>query len=213
MDDYRKGEAVKILKYLKSIGIEEVILREDRKTIYERFVKQIMECKKCPLHKYRLNPVPGSGPINARLMIIGEAPGEKEDRQGLPFVGPSGQKLTLWLKEVGINRENVYITNVVKCRPPHNREPTPEEERACRPYLEFQIDFIKPEVILLLGNVALGFITGERKGITKVRGVPFRYKGITILPTFHPSYILSNPQKEDIVKKDFQTLKEICYGD
>jgi len=81
MDDYRKGEAVKILKYLKAIGIEEVILREDRKTIYERFVKQIMECKKCPLHKYRLNPVPGSGPINARLMIIGEAPGEKEDRQ------------------------------------------------------------------------------------------------------------------------------------
>lgn len=204
--------AIATLKYLKELGFEEIILRTDKITQYKKFVQDVKECKRCELHKNRLNAVPGSGSIYSRLVIIGEAPGEKEDKIGIPFVGPSGQKLNTYLKEIGLKREDVYITNVVKCRPPHNREPTIEEVSICREFLDFEIQFLKPEIILLLGNIALEYITGERKGIMKRRGNVFSYKNMIVLPTYHPSFILSNPFKEEEIKRDFQILKEIYYA-
>lgn len=212
MEANRKRRAIDYLEYLNALGFDQIILREDEISRYRKLIQEIKRCKKCPLYRNRRNPVPGAGPINARLMIIGEAPGEKEDLIGLPFVGPSGQKLTLWLKEIGISRDDVYITNIVKCRPPHNREPTIEEEMACRPYLERQLEMIRPEIMLLLGNVALGAIKGSRGGITKLRGKIFDYGDIKVLPTFHPSYILSNPNKENLIREDFAVLKGLYYG-
>lgn len=206
------NQAILYLNYLNTLGIEDVIFRTDRISLYRDFLRRVNECKSCELYKGRLNAVPGAGSIYSKLMIIGEAPGEKEDNLGLPFVGPSGQKLNTWLKEIDIQRENVYITNVVKCRPPHNREPTIEEVSLCRKYLDFQVEFIKPTIILLLGNIALEYITGERKGIMKRRGNVFTYKNIFILPTYHPSFILSNPHKEEEIRMDFKKLKELYYG-
>ncbi len=205
------NQAILYLNYLKTIGMEEIILRTDKISLYKDLIRKINECKDCELYKGRLNAVPGSGSIFSKLMVIGEAPGEKEDNVGLPFVGPSGQKLTLWLKEIGIQREDIYITNVVKCRPPHNREPTIEEVSKCRKFLDFQVEFIKPTIILLLGNIALEYFTGERKGIMKRRGIVFSYKNILVLPTYHPSFILSNPDREEEVKTDFKKLKELYY--
>lgn len=205
------NQAILYLNYLKTIGMEEIILRTDKISLYKDLIRKINECKDCELYKGRLNAVAGSGSIFSKLMIIGEAPGEKEDNVGLPFVGPSGQKLTLWLKEIGIQREDIYITNVVKCRPPHNREPSIEEVSKCRKFLDFQVEFIKPTIILLLGNIALEYFTGERKGIMKRRGVVFSYKNILVLPTYHPSFILSNPNREEEVKADFKKLKELYY--
>lgn len=205
------NQAVLYLNYLKTLGIDDIILRTDKISLYRGLIKKINECKDCELYKGRLNAVPGAGSIFSKLMIIGEAPGEKEDNVGLPFVGPSGQKLTSWLKEIGIQREDIYITNVVKCRPPHNREPTIEEVTSCRKFLDFQVEFIKPNIILILGNIALEYITGERKGIMKRRGSVFNYRNILVLPTYHPSFILSNPYKEEEIRMDFQRLKELYF--
>ncbi|MFZ4514703.1 MAG: uracil-DNA glycosylase [Acidimicrobiia bacterium] len=148
-------------------------------------------CTACPLATSRTNVVFGSGAIDASVMFVGEGPGEREDLSGEPFVGRAGKLLTSLIEEVGLTRESVYIANVVKCRPPSNRNPRPEEIAACRPYLETQIAMIRPKVIVTLGNFATKLLLDTDTGITKLRGQVFPYQpGTVIIPTLHPAAVL-----------------------
>lgn len=178
-------------------------------------VKQHAEgCQLCRLKDSRTRVVFGEGSLTAELMFIGEAPGEVEDAQGRPFVGPAGQKLTEILASVGIKREEVYISNVVKCRPPQNRTPLKDEMETCFPYLEAQIKHIEPKIIITLGNVPTQLLLGTSEGINNLRGKFFTWKdNIEIFPMFHPSYLLRNPSKEKgspkyLTWQDIQTVKE-----
>jgi DNA polymerase len=144
----------------------------------------------CPLAATRANVVFGEGDRRSRLMFIGEGPGENEDETGRPFVGRAGQLLTKILSSVGIDRKDVYITNVVKCRPPGNRTPLPEEEATCDRYLQTQILLIKPAILVLLGSTPTKWVLKTTEGITKLRGRWFDWRGIQVMPMFHPSYLL-----------------------
>jgi uracil-DNA glycosylase len=180
-----------------------------KESLMRMLESEILECKKCPLHLRRTNAVPGTGNYNAKLMIIGEGPGRDEDIQGKPFVGKAGKLLTQLLSEIGISREEVYITNVVKCRPPDNRVPEESEIEACRDYLRRQIEIINPKIILLLGSTALKAVIGE-KSITKVRGEEIEIDGIIYLPTFHPAAVLRDESnKLPQIREDFRKLKEL----
>jgi len=159
--------------------------------------ERALSCTGCPLSKTRTHVVFGEGDPNASLIFIGEGPGEVEDSTGRPFVGPAGQKLDEVLASVGIDRDQVYITNVVKCRPPGNRVPTRTEMEACSPYLEAQIALINPGLIVTLGNTATQWLLPSAPGITKSRGTFFKWRGgILLLPMFHPSYLLRYPSRE-----------------
>jgi DNA polymerase len=151
-------------------------------------------CRRCKLCASRSTVVFGSGNPSARIMVIGEGPGEEEDRQGKPFVGRAGQLLTRMLASVGLDRErDCYIANVVKCRPERNRNPEPDEVAACSPFLMAQIDTIQPLVILALGNFAAQTLLGTREGISKLRGTCYAYRSTVLVPTFHPAFLLRNP--------------------
>jgi uracil-DNA glycosylase len=155
-------------------------------------------CQRCGLGATRLNPVVGRGAINATVMIVGEGPGQNEDEQGLPFVGRSGQLLEKILASVELSvAKEVYICNVVRCRPPDNRVPTPEEIAACKPYLLEQIRIIDPKIILLTGATALKALTGHKGAISKVRGEWIEWEGRLCMPIFHPAYLLRNSSKEE----------------
>lgn len=148
-------------------------------------------CTACRLAEGRNSVVFGMGDSSARLMFVGEGPGAEEDRQGLPFVGRSGQLLDrLILEELGITREHCYIANVVKCRPPGNRDPLPDEIEQCNPFLERQLDLIDPAVVVTLGNFATRTLLGTTKGVTQMRGRSYPYRGGHLVPTFHPSAAL-----------------------
>ena len=160
-------------------------------------------CTNCNLYQNRTQIVFGNGAPQANLMIIGEAPGEQEDDQGLPFVGKSGKFLTMLLKNQGIDRKkDVYIANTIKCRPPKNRTPSASEITACQPFLEAQVHLVKPKIILLLGSSALKSVLNEKKPISKVRGMWYKRNvgymkvPLMIMPLFHPAYLLRNPSKE-----------------
>lgn len=176
-----------------------------------------MYCKKCLLHKERTCAVPGAGHRYASLMIVGEGPGEEEDKQGLPFVGRSGQLLTETLGRIGLSREEVFITNVVKCRPPKNRDPLPAEMASCLPYLERQVSLIRPKLIVALGRVAASHILDRQIKITKEHGnleaVPFN-EDILVSIVYHPSYVLRNRNTQ--IEKDFYNdlleARKIAYG-
>jgi len=166
-------------------------------------------CTKCSLHQKRTKTVPGQGNSSPEILFIGEGPGEDEDRQGLAFVGRAGQLLTRLIVRMGFTRDEVFIANIVKCRPPNNRKPLPEEINACRPYLEEQIYVLKPKVIILLGASALeGLIPSELPGrtISKVRGKWLEYQNIPTMPTFHPSYLLRNQSAMWDVWNDMQLV-------
>lgn len=151
-------------------------------------------CTACPLSRGRTQVVFGEGNLDAQLMIVGEGPGEDEDKSGRPFVGRAGQLLDKILESAGIVRSDIYITNIVKCRPPGNRNPTPEEEKTCSPkWLLPQIDLIRPQIIAPLGSVAAQFFLGKEVPITRLRGHWSEWNGIKIFPMFHPAYLLRNP--------------------
>jgi len=163
------------------------------------------ECTLCGLHKTRNKSVFGDGNRSAELMFIGEGPGRDEDEQGLPFVGKAGQLLTMMINGMQFTREEVYIANIVKCRPPENRNPTDEEAGKCLPYLSRQIDIVRPKVIVLLGAVPLKYLLGLT-GITKIRGTWHEYRGIKVMPTLHPAYLLRYPS----AKRDaWEDLKKV----
>ncbi|MCD9625510.1 uracil-DNA glycosylase [Rhabdothermincola salaria] len=148
-------------------------------------------CTRCPLAETRTNVVFGTGDPVTDLMFIGEGPGAQEDEQGLPFVGRSGQLLDrLVLEELGLTRDRVYIANVVKCRPPNNRDPVPDEIAACRPYLESQLELIAPKVVVTLGKFAGQLLLASKEGITRLRGRSYPYGGAVLVPTVHPAYVL-----------------------
>ncbi|MGE5190312.1 MAG: uracil-DNA glycosylase [Gemmatimonadota bacterium] len=168
--------------------------------------KELAACRGCALCRGRRTIVFGVGNPRARLMFVGEGPGEEEDRQGEPFVGAAGRRLNRWIGRVGLGRGDVYIANIVKCRPPGNRAPLPEEARACLPYLVRQIRAIRPEVICTLGAVALGYLLDTSDKITRARGRWRSFEGIPVMPTYHPAYILRNAGRESEVFADFDEI-------
>lgn len=165
-------------------------------------------CNKCKLCKQRHNVVIEEGNRNAKIMFIGEGPGADEDAQGIPFVGKAGRLMNMALAGIGIKREELYITNIVKCRPPENRNPEKEEADSCKEYLQSQINMVKPKIIVLLGSVALKNILGEEYGITKSRGIWVEKNGIKYMPTFHPAALLRDDNKKIAFWKDLKTVKQ-----
>lgn len=170
----------------------------------------IGDCRKCKLSQQRTHIVFGEGNANARLMFIGEAPGREEDLQARPFVGEAGTLLTRLIEKMGFTRADVYIANIVKCRPPMNRDPDPEEIEMCRGFLEKQIEIIQPKVIMSLGRISSQTLTGDTKlKITAVRGRRFDYKGIPMIPTFHPAYLIRIPRDKWLTWADAQKVLEL----
>ena len=174
---------------------------------WELFEQQVESCRLCPLYRGIQHKVPGQGDRNAPLMLIGEGPGQTEDEEGLAFVGAAGQLLTRMLGAVGLPRERVYICNVVKCRPPYNRVPTPEEAEACRIHLRMQTWLVRPKVILLLGNTAARNLLDPDIRITRDRGKWTERKGIWMMPTYHPSALLRDESKKREAWEDMKNLR------
>lgn len=170
---------------------------QTRNVLWEHTKANTLACRSCNLALTRSNVVFGDGNPHSKLLFIGEGPGADEDSQGLPFVGRAGQLLTQILTAAGISRKDVYITNIVKCRPPENRVPTPEEMVICDQHLQTQIMLINPALIVLLGNTPTRWILKTGEGITKIRGKWFEWKGIAVMPMFHPSYLLRNASSKE----------------
>ena len=171
--------------------------------------RMVQRCQRCPLHRERKQAVLGVGNPWSPLMLIGEGPGAQEDTEGQPFVGAAGQLLTKTLAMVGIRREDVYIANVVKCRPPGNRTPRPSEMQACFPYLITQIEIIRPAILVPMGNPATQMILGQ-SGIMQLRGRWFRKNGTWICPIFHPAYVLRNPNAFPTFLQDIQAIVAVA---
>jgi uracil-DNA glycosylase len=188
---------------------------ERRERLVELF-HEVQSCTKCPLHETRSKAVFGAGNADAELMFVGEAPGAEEDRQGLPFVGRAGQLLNQLLEEIGLVREDVFIANVLKSRPPGNRDPQPLEIAACEPYLFEQVRLIEPKVVCTLGNFATKLLTGSQTGITRVRGTPQLHelggRNVFLLPLFHPAAALRTPAVKETLRADFATIPGLLSG-
>ncbi|CUX78471.1 Uracil-DNA glycosylase, family 4 [Thermococcus chitonophagus] len=188
-----------------------------KRELMKKLEEKIRNCRKCPLWQLRTNPVPGAGSYDAKVMLVGEAPGYWEDQQGLPFVGKAGKVLDELLASIGLSRGEVYITNIVKCRPPNNRDPTEEEIKACSPYLDAQIDIIKPKVIVTLGRFSTSYILKKFgftvEGISKIHGKVFEartlFGKVYIIPMYHPAVALYRPQLREELKEDFKKLREL----
>ncbi len=205
------GQLKNLLSSYSQIGLE--LPRVSRESVSEPIVEDtppanldalaafIGDCKRCKLSQGRTRLVFGEGSASARLVFVGEGPGAEEDAAGRPFVGEAGKLLTKIIENgMGLKREDVYICNVVKCRPPHNRDPEAEEVRTCLPFLEQQLAIIKPEVICTLGRVAAQSLLGREFKITQERGNWFSFMGTPLMATFHPAYILRNPSDERRLK-------------
>ncbi|NIS60821.1 MAG: uracil-DNA glycosylase [Proteobacteria bacterium] len=168
--------------------------------------RDLGECTRCKLHLTRRHIVFGEGSEKAQLVFIGEGPGEDEDRQGRPFVGKAGQLLTRIINAIGLRREEVYITNIIKCRPPHNRNPQQEEIATCEPFLNKQLEVIQPKIICALGTFAAQTLLKTDAKISRLRGRFFSGRGIKVMPTYHPAFLLRNPHKK---KEAWEDMKKI----
>lgn len=175
---------------------------------WQQLMEEISACEKCELCENRNNVVPGEGNPRARLMFIGEGPGAEEDRQGRPFVGPSGELLTRMIHAIGMERSEVYICNIVKCRPPQNRNPQPEEAAACLNYLRAQVALVRPQVIVLLGKIACSYTLNEPVFVTRDHGKWYERKGVWFMPTYHPSALLRDPDKKREAWEDFKKIRD-----
>lgn len=197
-------------RYTSVIPYQEDELNLSLPNTLESLQKQALNCHLCELSKSRQKVVFGEGDPCADLLFIGEAPGATEDSSGKPFVGRSGELLTKMIENVlGISRSDVYITNIVKCRPPNNQVPTPTQAHTCQPYLLKQIELIKPKLIVTLGATAYHYLTGDETSITKIRGTLHKQDGYTIIPTYHPSYLLRNPSAKKEVFEDLLKVKDL----
>jgi len=189
---------------------------QDREKPFEPSLEEIRaemgDCRRCKLYGGRTHLVFGDGPSDARLMFVGEAPGADEDRQGVPFVGAAGQLLNKMLTNLGLRREEVYIANILKSRPPGNRDPEADEIAACLPFLEKQIKAIRPRVIVTLGRISTQALLGTKEPLTRLRGHWQRYDNIRVMPTFHPSYLLRAPQERRKTWDDMQQVMEYLTG-
>ena len=197
----------------KMSGINEMILPdsgEDKSPHpdFESLKEEVNGCTMCELHKMRKHVVFGTGNEKARLMFVGEAPGMDEDLQGEPFVGKAGQLLTKIIESIGMKRRDVYIANVLKCRPPQNRNPLPTEILICEKYLVRQIECIKPKIICALGKFAAQTLLRTETPITRLRGSFYDYHGTLLMPTFHPAYLLRNPADKRLVWLDIKKIRD-----
>ena len=195
---YPKGKKV-------MVGSEKSL--KTKKQGLEALKAEISASDCCQLCRTRTNLVFGSGSPDAGLVFVGEAPGREEDLQGLPFVGRAGRLLTKIIESIGFKREDVYICNILKCRPPDNRNPLPTEILACEDYLVRQLEIIKPKVICALGKFAAQTLLKDQTAISKLRGKIFDYHGIKLIPTFHPAYLLRNPSDKRLVWEDMKKIK------
>ena len=200
------------LEYLKLSGIQDIFVKPPIEINKAELLKELEEkyhtCTKCALHSGRNKFVYGNGNADARLMIIGEGPGADEDRMGKVFVGRSGQLLTKMLSAINLSRDEVYIANIVKCRPPDNRNPLPEEKSACLPYLEEQISIIQPEFILMLGKVAAVTLLEIDQTLKAFRQQTYNFRGIKTYVSYHPSALLRNPSWKKFAWIDLQNLQK-----
>ncbi|MDI6700214.1 MAG: uracil-DNA glycosylase [bacterium] len=206
-----------ILKFEKKFHNRKFVLNEEISFIspFENLKEEVLKCSSCPIYKTIKNKVFGTGPIDAKLMIIGEAPGVDEDREGLPFVGRAGEKLTKMLEYIGISRQDVFIANILKCRPPHNADPTPEQISNCFPFLKKQVQIIRPKIILTLGRYAASVVTGGsslRMADYLNRDLTSIFFGIPVISTYHPAVLLhSKGEKLETIRKqmakDLKRLK------
>lgn len=204
----------------RQFGIEELPsrvparpVREESKAVRLAALEaEYKKCMVCPLSASRTHVVFGSGDPDARLVFVGEAPGFEEDRQGLPFVGAAGQLLTKIIEAMKLRREDVYIANCLKCRPPANRNPLPTEIAACSPILRKQIEIIRPRIVCALGKFAAQTLLNTEEPISRLRGRFFDWEGIRLMPTFHPAYLLRNPEDKKYVWEDVQKIMRELGG-
>ncbi len=210
----QKDQSEKVMNTESISNKENVMSPESKAESLEELRKSMEGCKKCKLHSTRTNIVFGSGSPNAEIMFIGEAPGKNEDLQGLPFVGRAGNLLTKIIESIGVskdepigfNRNNVYIANILKSRPPENRNPEPEEIELCSPFLFKQIEIIKPKIICSLGTFSAQTLLKTKTPISRLRGQFYPFHGSLLIPTFHPAYLLRSPTKKADVWEDMQML-------
>ena len=205
------------LTFLRDVGFTHLDIRQpaaapaviedsEAKALLGELEAIAVVCVKCKLAKSRTQVVYGVGNPNADLMFIGEAPGRDEDLKGEPFVGRAGQLLTDIIKAMKLTRDDVYIANVIKCRPPENRNPEPDELEACHPYIQRQVEIIQPKVIVTLGRFALQSLTGKAYGISSARGNWLDYNGVKVMPTYHPAYLLRTPSAKKEVWADMKKV-------
>ncbi len=213
-----KEEVARYLAQLKELGEDELNLKlaPPRARVLptlEDYCREISGCQKCPLGKTRHKFVFGEGAPDAGLVFVGEAPGQEEDIQGKPFVGAAGQLLTKIIEAIRLKRSEVYICNILKCRPPGNRNPLPEEIRLCEPYLRTQLEIIKPRVICALGTFAAQTLLQTSVPISKLRGRIHYYQNIKLVPTYHPAALLRNPGWKRPTWEDVQLVRKIYDGE
>ena len=194
---------------LRAFGVTAVPAGASVVSRLAQLTQEVERCRRCSLYRTRTHAVVSDGTPEARLVFVGEAPGRDEDLQGKPFVGAAGQLLTKMIEAMGLRREEVYICNVLKDRPPANRTPLPEEVEACLPFLREQLAIIRPAVICTLGAVAAKALLGPHVAITKIRGAVRDYEGIPLVPTFHPAYLLRNPPAKKFVWIDLKKVKQL----
>jgi uracil-DNA glycosylase len=199
------------LEYQWNIGMTEVLMPPKKRNVetLEDIRKDLGDCTRCPLHEGRLNIVFGEGNPSARLMFVGEGPGADEDREGRPFVGRAGQLLTKMINAMNLDRSEVYISNIVKSRPPGNRNPAPPEIQACFPFLERQIAAIQPEIIVALGKIAANALLETGEPIGKLRGKFHDRRGIPVMPTYHPSFLLREGSGKRYKAEAWADLKKV----
>lgn len=224
-----------ILEYLRDLGFEDLYRSkvasaprlatapesestvgegsQDRAAVLSTLCEAVQGCERCELSRSRQKVVFGSGEVSAELMFIGEGPGAQEDRQGLPFVGPAGELLTRIIQAIDLRREDVYIANIVKCRPPSNRDPRPDEVTACRGYLEQQIELVQPRVIVALGKVAAQTLLGMDETLGRMRGRWYDVLGVPTRVTYHPAGVLRNSQWRRPVWDDMQVVRDKLKAD
>lgn len=217
-------KAIAYLEYCEGIGLKSLPKAAGRKksppgaapkdadsaaSHLQKLQEEIGNCQRCKLHALgRSNIVFGVGSPQARLMFIGEGPGEEEDKRGEPFVGRAGQLLNKIIDAMGLRREEVYIANTVKCRPPNNRNPEPDEIATCRPFWHRQVEIIRPELIVTLGSVATKAVLETDEGISKLRGVFQSFRGMTVMPTYHPAFLLRSPGMKKFTWEDMKKVMD-----
>ena len=208
-EELRVAAADKLFQDGFDFGAPDLADGSSREGALARIAAEVAQCERCPeLVANRTLTVPGQGDVRARLMFIGEGPGEEEDRQGLAFVGKAGVLLTKMIESIGLERDQVFIANIVKCRPPGNRNPTPIEASNCRPYLARQLEIIRPRAIVALGSVASRNLLETTEGIGRLRGRFYPYHGAQLMPTYHPAYVLRN-YTADTRRKVYEDLLKV----
>ncbi|MBN1255747.1 MAG: uracil-DNA glycosylase [Deltaproteobacteria bacterium] len=198
------------LRYQKELGINTLLSQKKKRPVLDLNVvrREIGECTRCRLHEGRNHLVFGEGTPHARLVFVGEGPGRDEDLQGKPFVGRAGELLTRIIEAIDLTREEVYIANIVKCRPPNNRDPRPDEIQACLPFLLKQLEVIRPKIICALGTFAAQTLLETEEKISALRGRFHSYHGAKLMPTYHPAFLLRNPQFKKHVWEDMKQIRK-----